>query len=351
MFSDLVFGAVGNFQTGDFLFYIVSFVILMLIIKHYAWGPVTKMMSDRAEKIANDLDSAEDSRKKANVLATERQSQLDNSRQEASEIVNRAKDNGKKQHDDIVTGAQDEATTLKQNAIKDIEQERQEALSGVQSDVAELSIEIASKIIQKELNENDQKDLINSYIEGLVSKMKLDKATVANRYGEAIFEIAEEQGNIVAFSEELEELRQVFLANPQLSDVLVGAQLNLIEKQGLIKVLLKDASPIIANVIQMVFDYGRMGDMVGIIEEFERLCDVKEKVVHATVTTAIKLDDDQLEKLSAKFAERIGANKIVFNNIIDEKIIGGVVIEANNQIFDGSISSKINKVKRLLANQ
>ena len=94
-----------------------------------------------------------------------------------------------------------------------------------------------------------------------------------------------------------------------------------------------------------------MGDMVGIIEEFERLCDVKEKVVHATVTTAIKLDDDQLEKLSAKFAERIGANKIVFNNIIDEKIIGGVVIEANNQIFDGSISSKINKVKRLLANQ
>ncbi|CAM2792327.1 F0F1 ATP synthase subunit B [Dellaglioa algida] len=168
MFSDLVFGAVGNFQTGDFLFYIVSFVILMLIIKHYAWGPVTKMMSDRAEKIANDLDSAEDSRKKANVLATERQSQLDNSRQEASEIVNRAKDNGKKQHDDIVTGAQDEATTLKQNAIKDIEQERQEALSGVQSDVAELSIEIASKIIQKELNENDQKDLINSYIEGLV---------------------------------------------------------------------------------------------------------------------------------------------------------------------------------------
>ncbi|TWW14093.1 ATP synthase subunit delta [Dellaglioa algida] len=181
--------------------------------------------------------------------------------------------------------------------------------------------------------------------------MKLDKATVANRYGEAIFEIAEEQGNIVAFSEELEELRQVFLANPQLSDVLVGAQLDLLEKQGLIKVLLKDASPIIANVIQMVFDYGRMGDMVGIIEEFERLCDVKEKVVHATVTTAIKLDDDQLEKLSAKFAERIGANKIVFNNIIDEKIIGGVVIEANNQIFDGSISSKINKVKRLLANQ
>jgi F-type H+-transporting ATPase subunit b len=57
--------------------------------------------------------------------------------------------------------------TMKDNAKKDIEQQRQEAMSGIKNDVAELSIEIASKIIQKELNAEDQKALVDSYIEGL----------------------------------------------------------------------------------------------------------------------------------------------------------------------------------------
>lgn len=56
---------------------------------------------------------------------------------------------------------------MKDNAKKDIEQQRQEAMSGIKNDVAELSIEIASKIIQKELNAEDQKALVDSYIEGL----------------------------------------------------------------------------------------------------------------------------------------------------------------------------------------
>ena len=57
--------------------------------------------------------------------------------------------------------------TMKDNAKKDIEQQRQEAMSGIKNDIAELSIEIASKIIQKELNAEDQKALVDSYIEGL----------------------------------------------------------------------------------------------------------------------------------------------------------------------------------------
>ena len=56
---------------------------------------------------------------------------------------------------------------MKANAKKDIQQERQEALASVKNDVAELSIEIASKIIQKELSAADQKALVDSYIEGL----------------------------------------------------------------------------------------------------------------------------------------------------------------------------------------
>ena len=67
----------------------------------------------------------------------------------------------------IIQKANDDVTSLKANAQKDITRQKQEALDGVRNDVAELSIEIASKIIEKELSVDDQKDLIDKYIEGL----------------------------------------------------------------------------------------------------------------------------------------------------------------------------------------
>ncbi|MFC6260390.1 F0F1 ATP synthase subunit B [Levilactobacillus fujinensis] len=165
MLSHLVVGQTLYF--GDSLFYILSFVLLMWIIKIFAWGPVTKMMQDRADKISNDIDSAEKSRTDAASLVEKRQAALSNSRSEAQTIVSDAKSNGQQQRDQIVTQAQADVQTMKQNAQKDIEQERQDALSDARNDVADLSIEIASKIIQRELKADDQKALIDSYIEGL----------------------------------------------------------------------------------------------------------------------------------------------------------------------------------------
>ena len=168
MNSTFLLGAAEEgFAWGDFLFYLVLFIILMALIKKFAWGPVTEMMEKRATKIATDIDAAEESRKKAEDLAQKREEALQASRTEASEIVNRAKQNGEQQKATIVSAAHDEVVTMKANAKKDIQQERQEALASVKNDVAELSIEIASKIIQKELSAADQKALVDSYIEGL----------------------------------------------------------------------------------------------------------------------------------------------------------------------------------------
>ena len=148
MLSHLIIGASGLYL-GDMLFIGISFIVLMALISVVAWKPITKMMADRADKIANDIDSAQ------------------KSRQEASEIVADAKKSGEKQRSSIVADAQNEATQYKQNARKDIEQERQDALKNVQSDVADISVAIATKIIKKQLDPEGQQALINSYIEGL----------------------------------------------------------------------------------------------------------------------------------------------------------------------------------------
>lgn len=167
MFSPLVLAAEKGFDYGDMLFYMVAFVLLMWLVKIFAWKPVTKMMNDRATKIADDIDSAEKSRADAETLATKRQDALSNSHQEAATIVAGAKDAGSKQREQIIANAQTDAQKLREAASADIEQQRQDALVSARKDVADLSIEIASKIIQRELNADDQKALIDSYIEGL----------------------------------------------------------------------------------------------------------------------------------------------------------------------------------------
>ncbi|AXN35718.1 F0F1 ATP synthase subunit B [Latilactobacillus curvatus] len=166
MFSNLIVGA-SEAYLGDSLFVLVVFIILVALVGKFAFGPVSKMMQARSDKITNDLDNAAQSREDAAKLAAQRATELKNSKSEAVEIVNTAKQNGEKQREGMVTLAQEEVQTLKQNAKKDIEQARLDALNSARDDVAQLSIEIASKLIKKELSVTDQKSLINSYIEGL----------------------------------------------------------------------------------------------------------------------------------------------------------------------------------------
>ncbi|MDN6788154.1 MAG: F0F1 ATP synthase subunit B, partial [Lentilactobacillus parabuchneri] len=155
MFSYSVVGA--QLYVGDMLFVMLTFLVLMWLIKLVAWKPVTKMMQDRSDKIVNDIDSAKESRTKAAELAQKRQAELDKTRDDANGIINNAKQTGQRQREQIVEDARNEASNLKSSAEKDIEQQRQEALANSRKDVASLSIEIASKIISKELNEDDQK--------------------------------------------------------------------------------------------------------------------------------------------------------------------------------------------------
>ena len=154
-------------QWGDFLFYLITFIVLIWLVKYFAWDSVAGMMDKRATKIANDIDSASNDRKKAAELAKKREAALKDSRAEASQIVDQAKKNGEDQKATIINDANEEAAAMRDRAQKDIAQQKEEALEGVKDDVAELSIEIASKVIQKELNPSNHKDLVDSDIEGL----------------------------------------------------------------------------------------------------------------------------------------------------------------------------------------
>ncbi|MGX6961353.1 F0F1 ATP synthase subunit B [Vagococcus xieshaowenii] len=168
--TNFLIGSVPNTFLTSLSVVLLSFLLLMLLIKKFAWGPVSKMLDERANKIAGDLDSAEADRNEANRLVKEKEDLLANSRNEATTIVRKAKETAEREAHDIVSNAHEEGRRYLEQAKREIEREREVMIEAAKNEVADLSIQIAEKIIRKELNAETHQELINSYIEGLGSQ-------------------------------------------------------------------------------------------------------------------------------------------------------------------------------------
>ena len=162
----LMFAAL-KLELGDTLYYLLIFALLLILVKHFAWGPVTEMMEKRRQKVINDLDQAESDRKKAELLANQRQAALKDSKQEATQILSTAKSNAEKTKNEIVSQADSEAAAIRKQASKDAAQAKTDALNEARDQVADISVAIAEKVIAKNLTAADQKDLVDSFIKGL----------------------------------------------------------------------------------------------------------------------------------------------------------------------------------------
>ncbi|GBG93995.1 F0F1 ATP synthase subunit delta [Ligilactobacillus salitolerans] len=180
--------------------------------------------------------------------------------------------------------------------------------------------------------------------------MALSNAQVASRYGQALFDVAESQEATPQIATELAELKTVIEQQPELLVFFTSPQITAEAKKELLASLQASASELVSNLLQMLSDYQRLQNVSEIIDEFNRLYDEKNGTVRVKVTTAIELDDDQKTKLSAKFAQVVGANKVVLEPVVDKKIIGGVILRSKDNIYDGSVKSKIDNIKRLLLN-
>lgn len=156
-----------SLELGDMLFYLILFILLMLLVGKFAWGPVSNMMEKRREQVTYDLDHAQKSREEAEELAIKRETALKNSKAEAQEILQTAKSNGDAQKQKIIDEASNEAVQIKEKAQEAAKQQKADALQEAKGEVANLSVLIAEKLIDKKLSVADQENLIDSFIKEL----------------------------------------------------------------------------------------------------------------------------------------------------------------------------------------
>ena len=162
--NSFVLGAAHVPQWGTIIVTLITFAILLALLKKFAWGPLKEVMDQRERDINKDIDDAEQAKARAQELEERNQQTLKETQEEVHRIIEDAKVQARQQHEEIIHEANVRANGMIETAQNEINSEKERALADINNQVSELSVLIASKVLQKEISEQDQKPLVEKYI-------------------------------------------------------------------------------------------------------------------------------------------------------------------------------------------
>lgn len=143
---------------------IVNILVLFLLLKIFLFKPITKMMEGRTAEIENNLKDAEEQKAKARELTAHYEEKLEGARAEAAQIVSDARQRGQQEYSNILKTATQDAQKERERSRAEMAQEREDMLRGVQENVTELVLLTASKLSQKELDQESDRKLVDSFL-------------------------------------------------------------------------------------------------------------------------------------------------------------------------------------------
>ena len=150
-----------------FLAQICNLMIQLVIFKKFLLKPIKQVIADRKTKADSEIADAQKLRTEAEAMKAEYEQNLQNARTEANQIVATAQKPATARSEEIVGEARAQAAALKQKAEADIAQERKKAVNEVKDEIGGIAMEIASKVVEREISEKDHKDLIDEFIKNV----------------------------------------------------------------------------------------------------------------------------------------------------------------------------------------
>ena len=145
---------------GLYIWTIATFLILLALLAKFAWRPLMQTLEQRQESIRRSLDDARKAQEELQRLHGESARILAEARAEADAILSRTREDANRFRDELKVKAQAEAANVVKNAERQIELETARALQQIRAEAVELSIAIASKILQRNVSKEDNQRLI-----------------------------------------------------------------------------------------------------------------------------------------------------------------------------------------------
>ncbi len=154
---------------GLFIWTIITFLVLLGLLRRFAWGPLLKALDERQETIRKSLDDAELANQELARLQAESAQIISAARAEAQSIVAKSRADAETVREGLKQKAKEEADAMVRNAERQIQQETARALQQIRHEVVDLSLSVASKLIRKNLSAEDNDALIQDSLNQIES--------------------------------------------------------------------------------------------------------------------------------------------------------------------------------------
>lgn len=169
------------------------------------------------------------------------------------------------------------------------------------------------------------------------------------RYAQALLEIGLESDSLEKFQKDLEIASEVYATNTQLTEYLLRPEISDDLKKCLIVELFKsEVSVEILNLLQLLIDRKSTKSISGIAKEFVILADEKRKILNIEITSSEPLSEKQLNLICEKYKKEYSASDVKYVQMIDKNIIGGIRVKIGDRLIDGTLSTKLKQLQRLL---
>lgn len=149
------------------LFTFCNMLITFSVLKHFLFEPVKKMIDDRQNEIDTMYADADAAKQKAAALESEYQAHLQSIKDERDAMLREATRRAQKREEEIVGEAKTEAANIRAAAEVDIAQERKKAVNDLKNEIGGMAVEIAGKVVEREIKQQDHQALIDEFIQNV----------------------------------------------------------------------------------------------------------------------------------------------------------------------------------------
>lgn len=170
---------------------------------------------------------------------------------------------------------------------------------------------------------------------------------VARRYAKALFEVASEQDCVDLIEKDLKQISDTFAASPELQKLFIHPAIGAEQKKELAAKVFKGLNEYTSNLVCLLIDRHREAILHDIFGEYKALANEAKGIAEAIVTTAFELTDRDKEQLLATFEPIIGKKMKIIEKV-DSDILGGVIVQIGDRLYDGSLRTKLDRFQERL---
>ena len=154
-----------NFWTA--LLTLINFLLVLYVGKKFLYGPIMKIIHDRQKEIEDMYADAGSAKQQAQAMQAEYQQKLNTAKESSEQIIKEATARGHSREEQIIAEANASANAIREKAAQDIAREKKQAINDAKDEISGISMAIAEKVVERQLNEQDQQKLVEQFIDRL----------------------------------------------------------------------------------------------------------------------------------------------------------------------------------------